>query len=107
MHIEENYQLNVSDPNSKGVDNESLLNHIPSFYVVKNYYADIMHDLFEGVCLYNTIHITNYFINSMNYYDLDILNYRKQLFDYGSKEIENISPKIQLYHLKKKIKNVS
>ncbi|KAF0707449.1 52 kDa repressor of the inhibitor of the protein kinase-like, partial [Aphis craccivora] len=45
---EENYQLNVSDPNSKGVDNESLLNHIPSFYVVKNYYADIMHDLFEG-----------------------------------------------------------
>lgn len=38
----------------------------------------------------------------MKYFDLDILNSRKQLFDYGSKEIENISPKIQLHHLKKK-----
>lgn len=102
MRTEENYQLDVSNPNSKGVYNESLLNNIPSFHVVKNYYADIMHDLFEGVCHYNIIHIINYFITSMKYFDLDVLNSRKQLFDYGPKEIENISPTIQLHHLKKK-----
>ncbi|XP_022168088.1 uncharacterized protein LOC111032164 [Myzus persicae] len=102
MRTEENYQLDVLDPNSKGVVNKSLLNNIPSFHVVKNYYADIMHDLFEGVCHYNIIHIINYFITSMKHFDLDTLNSRKEFFDYGPKEIENISPKIQLHHLKKK-----
>jgi len=107
MRTKESYQLDVSDSNSKGVDNESLLKNIRSFHVVKNYYADIMHDLFEGVCHYNTIHIINYFITSMRYFDLDTLNSRMQFFDYGPKEIENTTPKIQLHHLKKKIKYVS
>jgi len=74
MRTVENYQIDATDPNSKGVVKESLLNSIPSFHVVKNYYADIMHDLFEGVCHYNTIHIINHFITSMKYFDLDTLN---------------------------------
>lgn len=78
----------------------SLLNDIPSFHVVSNFYVDVMHDVFEGVCHYNICHAINYFINS-KYFDLEVLNSRKQGFEYGPKEIGNISGKIEAHHLNK------
>lgn len=102
MRTVENYKLDILDVNFKGIVQESLLNSIPSFHIVNNYYVDIMHDLFESVCHYDALHIINYFISSMKYFDIDTLNLRKQNFDYGPKEIENTSPKIEDHHLKNK-----
>jgi len=48
-----------------------------------------------------TLHIINYF-TSMKYFEIDTLNLRKPNVDYGLKVIENISPKIEMVHLKKK-----
>jgi len=51
-----------------------------------------MNDLFEGVSHYDALYIINYFISSIKYFDIDTLNLRKQNFDSGPKEIENMSP---------------
>jgi len=93
--------LKVNNSQNTGIKNNSLLNSIPSFHVVENYYMDVMHDIFEGVCHYNLCNAITYFIK-MKYFDLDILNSRKQSFEYGSKEIENISGEITSSHLEKK-----
>lgn len=35
-----------------------------------------------------------------NFFDFELLNLRKQNFDYGETEAENKSPQIMLHHLK-------
>lgn len=50
-----------------------------------------LHDLFEGICHYDMCHIINHCISS-NYFSLRTLNIRKQMFDYGGLEIDNIPP---------------
>ncbi|XP_030757984.1 uncharacterized protein LOC115883721 isoform X1 [Sitophilus oryzae] len=98
----ENYELDASNTNSMmGISKISLLNNIPSFHVVTNYYADVMHDLFEGICHYDLCHIIEYFI-TMKYFDLDGLNDRKQNFEYGPIDINTICGKIEPHHLKKR-----
>lgn len=46
-------------------------------------------------------HIINYYIGVVNFFILDVLNFRKQHFNYGSIEFCNISPLIKMSHLKK------
>jgi len=71
---------------------------------VDNYAVDIMHDLFEGICVYNMCHIINNLI-SRGYFNLELLNRRKLGFDYGDTEIENMSPPLMKNKLdKSKIK---
>lgn len=48
-----------------------------------------MHDLFEGICIYNMCHIINNLIH-LGYFSLETLNNRKQAFDYGDTEILEI-----------------
>jgi len=90
-----------NDFKETGIYKNSILNNIASFHVVKNYSIDIMHDIFEGICHYNMCHIINYYIGVANFFTLDILNFRKQHFNYGCIEFGNISPPIQMSHLKK------
>lgn len=97
-----NYQTDIVTNNmtTTGIKENSILNNIPSFCVVTNYAVDIMHDLFEGVCHYDMCHIISYLINTANYFSLELLNTRKQMFNYGEFEIGNISPEISAQHLK-------
>lgn len=97
-----NYNSDLANlSETRGIIKNSLLNDIPSFHVVYNYYVDIMHDVFEGICHYSICHAINYFIK-MKYLDIVILNSRKQSFEYGPKEIGNISGKIEPHHLNQK-----
>ncbi|XP_031338218.1 uncharacterized protein LOC116167117 [Photinus pyralis] len=91
-----NYNADLAnlEDNCRGIIKNSPLNEIPSFHVVKNFYVDIMHDIFEGVCHYSICHVILYCIE-MNFFSLEILNSRKQNFEYGSKEISNISASIK------------
>lgn len=81
-----------------GIKERSLLNSINSFHVTTNYAVCVMHDIFEGVCHYDMCHIINYFISS-NFFSLDTLNGRKQMFNYGEIEIGNYSPQITKEHI--------
>lgn len=97
-----NYNSDLaSSSENRGIICNSLLNDIPSFHVVHNYYVDIMHDVFEGVCHYSICHAINYFIK-MKYFDLKILNSRRETFEYGPKEIVNMPGKIEMHHLNSK-----
>jgi len=64
-------------------------------------YVDMMQDIFEGICHYNMRHIINYYTDVVKIFLLDLLNYRKQHFNYDSIVIGNISPIIKPTHLNK------
>lgn len=102
-----NYSFDVAtnSPEFTGINTCSLLNEIPSFHVTKNFYVDVMHDIFEGICHYDLCNSILYFIEKMKYFKLSDLNTRKKFFEYGPTEIGNISGEIELKHLiKKKLK---
>lgn len=75
-----------------GIKENCVFNSIPSFHVTNNYYFDIMHDIFEGVCRYDISKILVHFIEKSKFFSIDVLNNRKQMFHYGETEIGNISP---------------
>jgi len=82
-----------------GVYKESLLNKIPSFHVTSNYFVDVMHDMFEGVCHYDLCHVVKYYTEYLKLFSLETLNRRKSNFEYGTIEVGNISPPIKKKHL--------
>jgi hypothetical protein len=93
--------VRVNDLKQTGVYKESILNKIISFHVTSNYSVDIMYDIFEGICHYNMCHIINYYTETVKIFSLELLNYRKQNFNYGPIEVGNMSPIIKLAHIKK------
>jgi len=76
-----NYEEDVlkNDYKQTGVHEKSVFNLVNSFHVVQNFSVDIMHDIFEGVCVYDMCHIILNLIKS-GYYNLENLNNRKQHF---------------------------
>lgn len=94
----DNYNEDVFLNNYKitGIRENSIFNSIDSFHVIKNTCFDIMHDLFEGVCKYTASKVLLHFITINKYFSIDVLNYRKQMFQYGETEIGNISQIIEL-----------
>ncbi|KAK4877980.1 hypothetical protein RN001_010486 [Aquatica leii] len=82
-----------------GIKESSIFNTINFFHVANNYTADIMHDLFDGVCHYDVTQILKQLIEVDKLFSLETLNSRKQLFNYGKTEIGNISPPIKSNHL--------
>lgn len=74
-----------------GIYEESIFYKIYSFQVVNNYAVDIMHDIYEGICVYNMNHIICNLI-SLRFFSLETLKKRKQEFNYGNTEIGNMSP---------------
>lgn len=109
LRSKENYSIDIitNDLSATGITEESIFNEIPFFHVVENYSVDVMHDLFEGVFHYNMCRIILYFVDETRSFTLDILNGRKQSFQYGESEIGNISPNITMDHLKKDKLNMS
>lgn len=91
--------LEMNDSTQTGIKGNSIFNSIPSFHVTENPYADIMHDLFEGVLHYDYCHVLSNFI-SRGVITLEQFNLRKQLFNYGPIEIENISEEIKIEHIR-------
>lgn len=92
-----NYNTDIITDNFPltSVYKESLLNKIPSFHVTSNYFVDVMHAVFEGVCHYDLCHVIKYYIEYLKLFSLEILNRRKSNFDYGTIEVGNICPPIQ------------
>lgn len=60
----ENYSLDSENinPSSTGIRENSVWNSLQNFHVVQNYSVNIMHDLLEGVCIYDLKIIFNKFI---------------------------------------------
>lgn len=98
-----NYSEDVlkNDLKLTGINENSIFNIISSFHVVENYSVDLMHDIFEGICIYNMCHIILNLINA-GFFSLETLNSRKQSFDYGESEVGNMSPPLKMFNLSNK-----
>lgn len=89
----DNYELDVSTDNISltGIWENSAFNRVDEYHVVQNFYCDIMHDLFEGVCKYTLCDVISYYTEDISLFSLATLNNRKQFFDYGEVESGNLS----------------
>lgn len=88
-----------NDYQSTGVKQYTIFNEISSFHAVTNFSADVMHDIFEGICKYEISQVIRKFLEE-DIFSLEQLNNMKSMFTYGVSEIQNLSPPIQLKHLK-------
>jgi len=79
-----------------GLKYESVFNKVPSFHVTTNLAVDSFHDLAEGACHNVLSHLLNHCIP--NYFTLDILNNRLNLFNFGPCETNRV-PEITLKSL--------
>lgn len=78
-----NSDVALNDVSQTGIKAECVFNTLPSFHVVNNVSVDIMHDVFEGVCHYDMLHILKYFINDIKLFSIATLNNRMSYFDFG------------------------
>lgn len=103
MRNRQNYNEDLNANNFKltGIHNNSIFNMLKTFHVTENFAVDVMHDIYEGVCHYSLCKILLFFIEDMNFFTLDLLNYRINTFDYGVIEIEKKPVPITLQDLKK------
>lgn len=90
----------TNNVNETGIRENSIFNNIGTFHVTDNFAVDILHDIFEGILKYDFCNIILLFIRKKTF-DLELLNIRKQNFNYGETEIGNMSPPFQLHQLKK------
>lgn len=99
----QNYEIDASLKILKetGVQKKSIFNTITSFHVIENYFVDIMHDIFEGICHYDLCHVIIFYTEKAKIFSLDMLNNRKQNFNYGPIDIGNLSPEILVSDLKR------
>lgn len=104
-----NYEqdLIIQDFSITGISDNCILNSLENFHATTNYSVDIMHDIFLGVCKYGICQVVLFYIKYTGFFSLELLNYRKQNFDYGSIEIGNFSLPIKLEHIKNNIIHMS
>lgn len=94
--------LKTNDVSLTGINELCVFNKVPNFHVMDNIVCNFMHDVLEGVARYDTAVIMNHLIGK-NFFTLDILNKRIELFNYGITERKNTPPSINQNHLKKVI----
>lgn len=73
-----------------GVKTVCIFNELRSFHVTNNICFDIMHDVLEGICVYDICNIILGLVND-KVISLDTINSRKKFFQFGNIEIGNIS----------------
>ncbi|KAF2884895.1 hypothetical protein ILUMI_21266 [Ignelater luminosus] len=79
-----NYNEDVLSKNLSisGIREECIFNCLPNFHVVINPSIDVMHDIYEGVCQYDMLHILKYFIFIAKLFSINTLNFCLKLFTY-------------------------
>lgn len=90
----DNYVQNIETNNFSltGINQNNILNNTNSFHVTTNFYVDVMHGIFEGVCHYDMCHIITYYTETVKLLSLETLKLKKQHFNYGELEQKNLSP---------------
>lgn len=82
------------DPKEMGINFKCPFIAIPTFNVIHAMTFDPMHDFGEGICPFAVALGLREIIANHNFLDLEIINQRKDLFDYGIYQINNISEAI-------------
>uniref|UniRef100_A0A8D8B8P3 (northern house mosquito) hypothetical protein n=1 Tax=Culex pipiens TaxID=7175 RepID=A0A8D8B8P3_CULPI len=88
------------DPKETGINFKCPFISIPTFNVIHAMTFDPMHDFGEGICPFAVALGLRDIIANHDFIDLQILNQRKDLFDYGMYQINNLSEAITQSHLR-------
>ncbi|XP_066590791.1 uncharacterized protein [Prorops nasuta] len=82
------YEIDIrkNDISQTGIKERCVFNDVNNFHVTENYCADIMHDLFEGVCSYDIGLILHHIIFIQKLFTLNTANFRIKHFDYGNEK---------------------
>lgn len=96
--------VNINNLALTGIKENCIWNILPEFNVTTNYSVDIMHDLFEGICIYDLTNLLNTLIFSYYLFSVDTLNSRIQFFSYNEQEKSNKPPLISAENLKNQLK---
>ena len=84
LRTKENYvQCLVKNKVSEtGIVEECVFNQLPFFHCIDSLSVCIMHDIFGGVCQYDSSLMLHYFIVIKKYFNLQLLNERLKSFSY-------------------------
>lgn len=96
------YDVVLNDISATGIKEECVWHILPDFHLTENFAVDIMHDLFEGVCIYDLSNLLHVLIYDLNLFSLDCLNNRLKSFNFGDEKSK--PPLILLQNGKIKIK---
>lgn len=90
LRNEENYEDDIAIDNlsDTGIKFRSIFNELQSFHVTRNYAPDIMHDLLEGVCMWEMKLVIAHLIETGKF-TLEDLNGRITSYDYGFQDSAN------------------
>lgn len=84
-----------------GIRENCVFHVISNYHVTENFSVDPMHNLFEGICGYDLAKILNNFINTENFFTLDVLNERIHCFNHAFDS--NVPPPLQSESIKKEL----
>ncbi|KYQ53903.1 hypothetical protein ALC60_07196 [Trachymyrmex zeteki] len=81
--------VQLNDCKLTGIKDLSIWNRLNGYDTCTNMSVDVMHDVYEGVCVYVMTSILQYFIFDLKTFTLNTLNFRIRVFDYGRLESSN------------------
>ncbi|KAK3932689.1 Integral membrane protein 2C [Frankliniella fusca] len=91
-----------NDFTSTGIKTRCIWNDLECFSITNNIYADIMHDIIEGVGDYDMCFIIEVLVLKKKYFTWEELNDLVQGFFYGEQEFGNKPPLITKEHVMEK-----
>lgn len=82
LRTKQNYEndLHINNLGITGIKSVCVWNSINSFHVTENYFANIMHDILEGVAAFHMMELLHQFILTEKLFSTDTLNYRIKHF---------------------------
>ncbi|XP_055908809.1 uncharacterized protein LOC129943410 isoform X1 [Eupeodes corollae] len=92
--------LKKHDVKKTGILSSCIFNELRNFHVCRNFSVDLLHDLYEGICGFETAFILHSFIKNSKYFTLEILNNRIIGFFYGRFEGLNKPQELSMDNLK-------
>lgn len=101
LRTKKNYEEDLLKNNfqATGLKSSCIFNELNYFYVTDNFCFDLMHDIYEGVCIYDVCNVLVALINE-KVVTLNTINNRKKLFQFGETEIGNNSVPLCIARLK-------
>ena len=87
LHNRHNYSedLKLNDRSKTGLASECIFNQLISYHVTENMSVDIMHDILNGICIYDMALLIKNLISETNI-TLEMINERIINFYYGIQE---------------------
>lgn len=86
-----------------GIKEKCVWHNLPGFHLTSNFMVDIMHDLLEGICVYDLTALLSILVLDYKLFTVEDLNNRIKSFNFGN-DISNTPPFINIRCLKSHLK---